>query len=85
MQVVPAGWRQFIGKELDVMKILISDERGLLNRVKCPRPNFPPVPLEACKKCRWYVSIQIPADDRAAYVVCHLEGEWYNAPLVPGS
>ena len=64
------------------MKILISDERGLLDRVKCPRPNFPPVPLEVCKKCRWHVSIQIPPED-PAYVVCHFESEWYNALLVP--
>jgi len=65
------------------MKILISDDRGELNRVKCPREHFPPVPLDACKKCRWHVSIQIPANDKPAYVVCYLMGEWYNAELVP--
>jgi hypothetical protein len=65
------------------MQILISDDRGPLNRVKCKRPLFPPVPLSVCRKCPWFVSIQIPTDDKSAYVVCHLEGEWYNAELVP--
>jgi hypothetical protein len=66
------------------MKILISDERGELKKVKCPRKYIPPLSLEVCKKCRWHVSIQIPVSDtEAAYVCCHLEGEWYNAPLVP--
>lgn len=55
---------------------------GELKRVKCPRPHFPPLSLEVCVKCRWHVSIQIPPEDQA-YVVCHLEGEWHNAPLVP--
>lgn len=66
------------------MQIIISDERGELKKVKCPRPYFPPVPFDVCKKCRWHVSIQIPvAEDNPPYVVCHLEGEWHNAPLVP--
>lgn len=65
------------------MKILISDDRGALNHVKCPREYVPPVPLEICKKCRWHVSIQIPVDDRSAYVVCHLENDWHNAELMP--
>ena len=65
-----------------MIQILISDERGPLNRVKCPRPHFPPVPLDVCKKCRWHTSIQIPPVD-PAYIVCHLEGEWYNAGLLP--
>lgn len=64
------------------MKILLSDDRGPLNRVKCPRPLFPPVPLDVCRKCRWFVSIQIPPKD-PAYIVCHLEGEWHNAECVP--
>jgi len=64
------------------MQVLISDDRGQLNRVKCPRPYFPPVPLDVCRKCPWFVSIQIPPND-PAYVVCRLEGEWRNAELVP--
>lgn len=66
-----------------MMKILLSDDRGELKRVKCPRPHFPPVPLEVCRKCRWFVSIQIPMDERPAYVVCHLENDWHNAECVP--
>jgi hypothetical protein len=65
------------------MQILISDDRGPLNRVKCPRPFFPPISLDVCKKCRWHVSLQIPVTDQGAYICCHLEGEWYNAELVP--
>jgi hypothetical protein len=65
------------------MQFSISDERGPLNRVKCSRPYFPPVSLSVCRKCRWHVSIQIPANDKPPYVVCHLEGEWYNAGCVP--
>ncbi len=63
------------------MKIQFADERGELTHVKCPREHFPPVPFDICKKCRWHVSIQIPPKD-PIYVVCHLEGEWYNAPFV---
>jgi len=65
-----------------MMRILISDERGQLNRVKCPRPNFPPLSLDVGIQCWWHVSIQIPPKD-PSYVVCHLEGEWYNALMVP--
>ncbi len=63
--------------------IQIFDDDKQLTHVKCPREHFPPVPLDVCKKCRWHVSIQVPRKD-PVYVVCHLEGEWYNAAgLVP--
>jgi hypothetical protein len=52
-----------------------------LKRVKCPRKFIPPLSLDACKGCRWHVSIQIPPEN-PPYVVCHLEGEWYNAPFL---
>ena len=63
-----------------VVLLLYNDEE--LKRAKCPREPFSPVPLSVCKKCRWHVSIQIPVKD-PPYVVCHLGGEWYNAPLLP--
>ena len=66
------------------MKLLIFRDGMELKKVKCPREYVPPVPLEACKECRWHVSIQIPqAEDEPPYVVCHLDNDWHNAPLLP--
>lgn len=63
--------------------ILLFYDGAELKRVKCPRKFMPALSLDVCKKCRWHVSIQIPGSDDPPYVVCHLEGEWYNAPLLP--
>ena len=63
--------------------ILMFYEGQELKKVKCPRKFIPPLSLDVCKKCRWHVSIQIPVNDAPPYVVCHLEGEWYNAGFLP--
>ena len=65
-------------------RILMFYDGAELKKVKCPRKFIPPLSLDVCKMCRWHVSIQIPVDeDNPPYVVCHLEGEWYNAVLLP--
>jgi hypothetical protein len=64
------------------MPWLLFRDGAELKRVKCPRKFIPPLPLDICRKCRWHVSIQIPPKD-TPYIVCHLEGEWYNAECVP--
>lgn len=51
-----------------------------LTHVKCPREYFPALSLRVCISCKWHTSIQLPPKD-PPYVVCHLEGEWYNAAL----
>jgi len=65
------------------MNIILYYDGQELKQVKCPRKFIPPLSLDVCKKCRWHVSIQIPVEEeKPPYVVCHLEGEWYNAPFV---